>query len=83
MRLQARPARSPCGVRLGSLRHHLGHRVQPLLQPRRHGRTSRAKTCNGGTEPLALALDRTVTREVVVRPAHEPAQAAVAGLAEA
>src|SRR5262249_17240016 len=29
---------SPCGVRLGSLRHHLGHRVQPLLQPRRRPR---------------------------------------------
>jgi len=58
-------------------------RVSIEDQARRHGRTSRAKTCNGGTEPLALALDRTVTREVVVRPAHEPAQAAVAGLAEA
>jgi Transposase DDE domain len=46
-------------------------------QAMRHGRKSRAKTCHGFKAPLVLALDRRVTREVVVRPAHEPADAVV------
>ena len=40
---------------------------------RRHGRKSSAKTFHGFTEHFVLALDSRVTREVVVRPAHEPA----------
>jgi hypothetical protein len=38
----------------------------------RHGRTSRAKTCNGFQEHVVLALDSKVTRAVVVCPANEP-----------
>ncbi len=48
----------------------------------RHGRTSSAKTFNGFKEPFALDLDSQVTREVVVCPAHQPEQEAVALLAE-
>lgn len=44
---------------------------------RRHGRKRSAKPCNGFQEPLVVDLDSTVTREVVVRPAHEPAHAVV------
>ena len=47
----------------------------------RHGRKSRSKTCNGFKEHCAMDLDRTVTREVVVRPAHEPEHEAVELLA--
>ena len=47
-------------------------------QAMRHGRKSRAKTFKGFQEHWGLALDSRVTREVVVRPAHEPAYAAVA-----
>src|SRR5207253_10975987 len=43
----------------------------------RHGRQSRAKTCNGFQEHFVLDLESHVTREVVVRPAHEPEHAAV------
>ena len=39
---------------------------------RRHGRQSSATTCNGFKEHVVLDLDSRVTREVVVRPAHEP-----------
>jgi hypothetical protein len=48
----------------------------------RHGRTSRAKTCNGFQEPLALDLDSQGTREVVVCPAHHPEPEAVEWRAE-
>jgi Transposase DDE domain/Transposase domain (DUF772) len=48
----------------------------------RHGRKSSAKTCNGFQEHLVLDLDSHGTREVVVRPAHEPEHEAVALLAE-
>jgi hypothetical protein len=50
---------------------------------RRHGRTSRSTPCHGFTEPVARALDSTVTREVVVGPATHPAPEAVELLAEA
>ena len=49
----------------------------------RHGRTSSAQTFNGFKEHLAVDLDSTVTREVVVRPANEPEHAVVEWLAEA
>jgi len=48
----------------------------------RHGRKSSAKTFNGFKEHFAVDLDSTVTREVVVRPAHEPEHEAVELLAE-
>ena len=48
----------------------------------RHGRKRRATTFNGFQEPCAVDLESTVTREVVVRPAHEPEQEAVELLAE-
>ena len=47
----------------------------------RHGRKSSAKTCNGLKEHWLVDLDSTVTREVVVRPAHEPEHAVVELLA--
>jgi hypothetical protein len=46
-------------------------------QDRRHGRKSSAKTFHGFTEHCAVDLDRTVIREVVVRPATEPEHEAV------
>jgi hypothetical protein len=48
----------------------------------RHGRKSSAKTFHGFKEPLVVALDSTVRREVLVRPAHEPAHAVGDLLAE-
>lgn len=70
-----------------------GRRIQPPVAPERrissedkairHGRTSRAKTFNGFQEHCAVEVDSTVTREVGVRPATEPAHEAVAWLAEA
>ena len=48
----------------------------------RHGRKSSAKTCNGFKEHMALDLDSTVTREVVVCPANHPEHEAVELLAE-
>ncbi|MGE3537928.1 MAG: transposase [Candidatus Tectimicrobiota bacterium] len=39
----------------------------------RHGRKSRRKTFNGFKAHLVLARDSHVTREVIVRPANEPA----------
>jgi len=48
----------------------------------RHGRKSRSKPFNGCKEPLALALDSKVTREVVVYPANQPEPEAVERLAE-
>ena len=48
----------------------------------RHGRKRSAKTCNGFQEHFVLDLDSQVTREVVVRPAHEPEHAAVELLVE-
>ena len=48
----------------------------------RHGRKSSAKTFNGFQEHFAVDLDSKVTREVVVRPAHEPEHEAVELLAE-
>jgi DDE family transposase len=66
-------------------------RIKPHVAPdrrisledaaRRHGRTSSAKTFNGFKEPMALAVDSTVTREVVVCPAHHPEHEAVERLA--
>jgi len=41
-------------------------------QDRRYGRQSRANTCNGFPEHCAVEVESHVTREVVVRPAHEP-----------
>jgi len=38
----------------------------------RHGRTSSANTFNGFQEHCAMDVESKVTREVVVRPAHEP-----------
>ena len=52
-------------------------------QDMRPGRKSSAKTCNGFKEHCAVDLDSNVTREVVVRPANEPEDEAVALLAEA
>jgi DDE family transposase len=52
-------------------------------QDRRHGRKSSAKPFNGFTEPWRVDLESTVTREVVVRPAHEPEHEVGEGLAEA
>jgi DDE family transposase/transposase-like protein DUF772 len=49
---------------------------------RRHGRTSRATPCKGFPEHGGLDLESQVPRAVVVRPATEPEQAAVALLAE-
>ena len=49
----------------------------------RHGRTSSSKTFNGFKEHFAGDLESTVTREVVVRPAHEPEHEVVELLAEA
>jgi hypothetical protein len=51
-------------------------------QDRRHGRTSSAQTFHGFKEPLARDVESTVTREVVVRPAHEPEHEAGELLAE-
>ena len=48
----------------------------------RHGRKSSAKTFNGFKEHFAVDLDSKVTREVVVRPAHEPEHEVVELLAE-
>ena len=47
----------------------------------RHGRKSSAKTCNGFQEHWRVDLDSTGTREVGVRPAHEPAPEVVELLA--
>jgi len=69
-----------------------GKRIKPQVAPERrisledadmrHGRKSSAKTFNGFKEHFVLDLDSHVTREVVVRPAHEPEHAAVELLAE-
>jgi hypothetical protein len=69
-----------------------GRRLTPHVAPdrrisledpdRRHGRQSRAKTFNGFTEHVGVALDSQVIRAVGGRPANEPAPAAVARLAE-
>jgi len=48
----------------------------------RHGRKSRAKTCHGLPAHCGLDWARQVPRAVVVRPAPEPAHAAVARLVE-
>ena len=68
-----------------------GRRLTPPVAPdrrisiedkdRRHGRKSSSQTFHGFKEPFAMDLESTVTREVVVRPAHEPAHEAVALLA--
>jgi hypothetical protein len=49
---------------------------------RRHGRKSSANTFNGFKEHCVLDWESQVTREVVVRPAHEPEHAAVELLVE-
>ena len=48
----------------------------------RHGRKSSAKPCKGFQEHFVLDWDSRVTREVVVRPAHEPEPAVVALVAD-
>jgi len=48
----------------------------------RHGRKRSTTMCNGCKEHFGLDLDSHVTREVVVRPANEPEQAAVELLVE-
>ena len=48
----------------------------------RHGRKSSAKTCNGFQEHCGVDWESPVTREVVGRPANQPAHAAVALLVE-
>jgi hypothetical protein len=69
-----------------------GRRITPHVAPdrrisieekaRRHGRQSRAQTCNGFQAHGAVDVESTVTREVGVRPAHEPEHAVVEVLAE-
>jgi hypothetical protein len=69
-----------------------GRRIKPHVAPDRriaiaekdirHGRTSSSKTFHGFKAPLAVDVESTVTREVVVRPAHEPEHAVVEWLAE-
>jgi Transposase DDE domain len=69
-----------------------GRRLQPHVAPdrrisledkdMRHGRKSSAKTFTGFKEHLAVDLDSTVIREVVVRPANEPEHEAVEVWAE-
>lgn len=49
----------------------------------RHGRKSRAQTCNGCKEHVAVAVDSNVLREVGMRPANAPEHEAVELLAEA
>src|SRR3989442_473953 len=58
-------------------------RISVEEKDRRHGRQSRAKPFHGFKEHCAVDLESNVTREVVVRPAHEPEHAAVELLAEA
>jgi hypothetical protein len=48
----------------------------------RHGRKSSAQTFNGFKEHVAVDVESTVPREVVVRPANEPEHEGVALLAE-
>jgi hypothetical protein len=70
-----------------------GRRIKPPIAPdrrsaseaqdRRPGRTSSAKPFNGFQEHLAVDVASQVTREVGVRPAHEPEHAVVEWLAEA
>jgi hypothetical protein len=48
----------------------------------RHGRKSSATPFNGFQEHFVLDLDSRVTRDVVVRPAHEPEHAVVALVAD-
>lgn len=76
------PEGGPAGRRLTK---HVApdRRLAIAEKARRHGRQRRANTFNGFQEPFALALESTVTREVVVCPANEPAQEAVERLAEA
>jgi hypothetical protein len=68
-----------------------GRRLKPHVAPdrrlasedqdRRHSRKSSAKTFNGFKEHVAVDVDSTVIREVVVRPATEPEDEAVERLA--
>ena len=75
------PEGGPSGRRL---KKHVApdRRISIEDNDRRHGRTSSAKTFNGFKEHLAVDLDSTVIREVVVRPANEPEHEAVELLAE-
>jgi hypothetical protein len=75
------PEGGPGGRRL---KKHVApdRRISLEDQDRRHGRKSSAKTFNGFQEHCAVDVDSTVTREVVVRPAHEPEHEAVELLAE-
>jgi hypothetical protein len=75
------PAGGPAGRRLTK---HVApdRRIAIEEKAMRHGRQSRAQTFNGFTEHWAVDRESKVPRAVVVRPAHEPAQAAVERLAE-
>src|SRR5262249_32808440 len=69
-----------------------GTRLKPQVAPERrisladadmrHGRKRSAKTFNGFQAPCGLAVDRQVTRAVVVCPANEPEHEAVEWLVE-
>ena len=65
------PDGSPGGRRLAPRVTH-DRRISIEDKDMRHGRTSRAKPFNGFKEHLRVDLDSPVTREGVVRPAHEP-----------
>jgi hypothetical protein len=75
------PEGSPGGKRL---KKHVApdRRISIEDADMRHGRKSSAKTFNGFKEHVVLDLDSRVTREVVVRPANEPAHAVVALVAD-
>jgi hypothetical protein len=75
------PDGSPGGRRITPRVAH-DRRISIEDKDMRHGRKSSAKTFNGFQEHLLVDLDRTVTREVVVRPANEPEHEVVECLAE-
>ena len=70
------PGGGPGGRRL---KHHVApdRRISIEDNDIRHGCKSSAKTFNGFKEPFAVAVDSTVIREVVMRPANEPEHEAV------
>src|SRR4029434_1795201 len=75
------PGGGPRGRRL---KQHVtpDRRISIEDKDRRHGRKSSANTFNGFKEHCVLDWESQVTREVVVRPAHEPEHAAVELLVE-
>ena len=62
---------------------HADRRMSIEDKDMRHGRKSSAKTFNGFKAHFVLDVDSRVTREVVVRPAHEPEYQAVEWVAAA